>query len=427
MFVAVGIAGCHLLLPHSPESATPRDGATEHGREDARTLETGSPGDAARERVSRDAARERGADASAYPDLPIGSCPGGPTVFQTNLAARRVLGQASFVDTAANRGGPPSASTLARPIGIGVHNGRLFVSDSKNHRVLVYSLPAPSGAAAGEVIGQATFTSTVAGATATSFHEPQGLQVDGAGLVVAEWSSHRVSFWPSSGTYSTSAVWGQPDALSGSANNGGLGPSSLQNPCFVLRASNQVLVADATNNRVLIFDGTVQPVSFQPALNVIGQPDLTSNASGSATHQLDFPLGVASDGTRLAIVDAYNSRLLIYNAIPKANGLAADLVWGGQGTTATTLSNPVGALSVGGRLLVADRGNSRILVFDSWPTSAAQPADHVIGQSSLSAGKLNRCGCSTASATTLNRVHFMAWDGCRLYVTDAENNRVLVY
>jgi hypothetical protein len=251
--------------------------------------------------------------------------------------------------------------------------------------------------------------------------------VDGAELAVAEWNNHRISFWPTASPNAATVFWGQPDSTTNTINTGGISAKSLQNPSFIQRAGSLVFVTDANNHRVLIFDGALSPITNQPALRVIGQPNASSGSSGAAPNQLDFPLGVASDGKRLAIVDGYNSRLLVFNSIPAVNGASPDLIWGKSGIPAATLSSPVGALTHGNRLFVSDRGNSRILIFDLWPAHDSQPADVVLGQISFGGKSRNRCDCTTAGASTLNRPHFMAWDGCRLYVSDSENNRVLVY
>lgn len=414
-------ASCHLFFPHTSADA-PRSDAADRARHDSR--DEVRPGDAPYERVKADAARDR-STAERGPDLVASTC---PTILSSAMPAQRVLGQADFVGTAANRGGTVSAATLSRPLGLGVHAGKLYVADSKNHRVLVFhGLPASDGAPADEVIGQPDFVSAGFATSAQAMNEPQGLHVDGAGLAVAEWSSHRVAFWPGKAPYGVSAVWGQPDALSALQNNGGVGPTSLRNPCFVQRVGSVAAVSDANNHRVLLFDAAQPPLYKQPASKVIGQPDMVSATSGSGTSQLNFPLGLASDGKRLVIVDGYNHRLLFYNAVPITDGASPDLIWGGLGTSATTLDKPVGAFSDGTRLFVADRGNSRVLVFKTWPSTPTQPADLVLGQPSFGEGKINQCACATASARTLNRPHFLYWDGCRLLVSDAENNRVLIY
>jgi len=361
---------------------------------------------------------------AATSDQLAGDCPGGPTTLTIGVAARRVLGQADFTSVQANRGGAASAATLSRPVGLSVFQNQLWVSDDHNNRVLAYPrLPGSDGEAALSLIGQPDFATTTATAAATGFTTPQGLWVDSAYLVVAEFSSSRISFWPHTATQAA-FCWGQASCTTGEVNQGGLSLRSLNNPAFVMRAGSTYLTADSHNNRVLLHDA-LQLGDHLPASRVVGQPDGTTNASGSSDSQLYFPLGIASDGTRLVIVDAYNNRLLIYNSIPTADGAKADLAWGSYGTSATQLVNPVGATLDGNRLFVSDRGNHRILVFKSLPTSPSQPADLVLGQSSMTAGSSNQGGIPSAS--TLNQPHFMHWDGCRLYVADAENHRVLIY
>jgi hypothetical protein len=56
------------------------------------------------------------------------------------------------------------------------------------------------------------------------------------------------------------------------------------------------------------------------ATGVYGQPDFTSNCEdqcGAATATtLDGPRGIAAIGTRLLVPDANNSRVLLFNTAP---------------------------------------------------------------------------------------------------------------
>ena len=74
-----------------------------------------------------------------------------------------VLGQASFTSGLPNRGGTPDANTLSGPRGVAASPVRLVVTDSDNHRVLVWQPPpVADGAPATEVIGQDLMTANTA-------------------------------------------------------------------------------------------------------------------------------------------------------------------------------------------------------------------------------------------------------------------------
>ncbi|MBK6848489.1 MAG: hypothetical protein IPG96_13500 [Proteobacteria bacterium] len=356
-------------------------------------------------------------------------CPGGPTVFYTNMPARRVLGQADFVGSAANRGGSATAASLSRPLGVVVYGSKLLVADNRNNRLLVFDRePASDGAAATAVIGQPDFTSTAAMTSASTVSAPQGLGLTGSALFVAEWDSARASLWPLDSLFSTprlSTVFGQVDANSAVDVTTSVTPTSLGSVPSVLAVGSHYLVTDSDNHRVLVFDSTVG--APPAAIAAIGQPDLQSNGAGSLANQLNVPLGLATDGVRLAVVDAFNDRLLFFDQVPTTSGVAASSSWGSWGQGALNLDNPVGALSDGTRLFVADRGNDRVLVFNRWPTSPDQPPDVLIGQATYGTGEANQGQGTVAAANSLWGVHFLFYDGCRLFLSDTNNNRVLIY
>ncbi|MCB9061643.1 MAG: hypothetical protein H6622_08990 [Halobacteriovoraceae bacterium] len=179
---------------------------------------------------------------------------------------------------------------------------------------------------------------------------------------------------------------------------------------------------EASNKRVLIYDKTAL-LTGMDAKVVIGQTLFTTNSAGD----LNFPLGIASDGTRLVIVDASGNRILIYNTIPTVSGQSPDVILGSFGTAANQLYNPVGAFIHNGKLFVADRGNDRILIWNTIPTVGTESADVILGQTTAGLGDHNQCNCTTAAANTLWGPHMVYHDGCRLIVSDTQNNRVLIY
>lgn len=77
------------------------------------------------------------------------------------------------------------------------------------------------------------------------------------------------------------------------------------------------------------------------------------------------------------------------------------------------LSSPTGVLIVGSRLLVADQQNSRVLIWNTFPTQANQPADLVLGQEQLST--INNTSFAPAQRL-LPQATRLSSDGTRLVV-----------
>lgn len=87
---------------------------------------------------------------------------------------------------------------------------------------------------------------------------------------------------------------------------------------------------------------------------------------------------------------------------------------------------------VDGKLIVADGGNNRVLIWNAVPSVIDTPADIVLGQSSMNSCAANdddQDGFSDANPTarTLNSASDVWSDGERLVVADADNNRVLIW
>lgn len=115
------------------------------------------------------------------------------------------------------------------------------------------------------------------------------------------------------------------------------------------------------------------------------QPDLVlsakdfNNTGGSLL--FNHPAGIASDGTRLYLADRNNNRVLIWNKLPAAN-VEPDLVLGQEnfttnnsGDSLSKMNWPVGVATDGRHLFVSDAYNNRVLIWNSIPTKNGQSAD----------------------------------------------------
>ena len=178
---------------------------------------------------------------------------------------------------------------------------------------------------------------------------------------------------------------------------------------------------------------------FQPAINVLGQADFSgsqANRGGApSASTLSDPNGLWTDGTRLAVADKSNHRVLLFNSIPASAGAAADVVLGqadfvsnlpnrGLTPSASSLYNPTGVFFDGTRFYVADKYNNRVLIYPGWPSVNGSAATVVVGQADFVSTLYNRGGA--VAANTLGSPTDMVSDGSILYVADG-NNRVLVF
>jgi hypothetical protein len=229
-------------------------------------------------------------------------------------------------------------------------------------------------------------------------------------------------------------VIGQAGFTDGEPNRGGAAAANTLsyprgNPAVV---GGRLYLSDYGNNRVLAFDG-VPTANGASADLALGQVDLVSSDLGLSAAGLDSPDAIASDGTRLVVADADNGRVLVWNAIPAASGVAAAVAVGKpdldtgyslDSCDASTTSYVQGVATAGGKLVVADTGHHRVLVWNAIPTSSGQPADLVLGQADLGTCDANAGGLGASSLSMPQGV----WtDGTRLLVVDSGNARVLVW
>ncbi len=340
-------------------------------------------------------------------------------------AADIVLGQPDFSQSdykAAAR------NTLRVPTHVATDGRVLAVSDTDNNRVLIWNnIPTQNQQNADIVLGQPDFTRVVPNdgqqfsPTNRSFKGPQGLWIRDGRLYVADTGNNRVLIWnriPTANYTPADLVLGAPDfntfvqqdltkaVIDAQA-------TTMLTPVSVTTDGTRLFVTDLGHNRVLIWN-SLPTRNQQPADVVVGQPDFTSafanysfkldtaDTTGKTRipvlceptgakddngidiyparckKTLEFPRFALSDGTRLYIADSGNDRVLIFNTIPTSNGAAADVILG---------------------QIVEDLN----LVSDS-----ADPD-------------------GIAAAGTIRTPLALAWDGGNLYVTDPFNRRVMVF
>lgn len=195
-------------------------------------------------------------------------------------------------------------------------------------------------------------------------------------------------------------VLGQTNLNTGTANFGGIDPATVAAPYGALATDGELsYLADTANNRVLGYfsppSGAGAEADFELGQGDASGSDFTGRAPGTGPTALSAPskAWVSADG-RLVVADTGNNRVLIWNLLPTAN-TPPDVVVGQPdfnssranqmlaAPTAATLRNPTAAVIANGYLIVADQGNNRVLIWNSVPTTANASADVELGQTAI--------------------------------------------
>ncbi len=357
--------------------------------------------------------------------------------------ATSILGQANFTSSTA----ATTQAGMNVPYGLALSGTTLFVAQATGNRVTAYNVATVTdGENAVAVLGQTTFTGTAAGNTQGGMNSPRGIVYDSVNkrLFVAQ-ANNRVT------TYDVAAITDGENAVNvlGQANFTGTSTATTQagmnNPLGLAydSASTTLYVAHEGTNRVTLFN-VASITDGENAVDVLGQFDDSSTAiytkggANNGPHKLGLsaPAGVALDATnhRLFVSDTTNNRVLVYNL--SADNLIVDRTPDnviGQtnyytSTAATTqagLSAPNRLVydATGNRLFVSETTNNRIVVYDTASITDGENAVNVLGQSNYT---------TLTGVTTQNGLAGpgqMAYDSVsgQLFVTDASNNRVLVF
>ncbi|MCS7041268.1 MAG: hypothetical protein NZR01_00575 [Bryobacteraceae bacterium] len=374
-----------------------------------------------------------------------------------------VFGQEDFSATTPNRwaNAEPSNQSFQSPAGGAVAAGRMFIADQDNHRVLIHPydsrsrLPLP----AESVLGQLEFAlrspnllegRELSGGTLTLLVGTQRLSLpigpsmavhypvnpdEPPHLYIADTGNHRVlGFWDARRFQfgqTADLVIGQVGLTRSLVNSPGNNPNAptaegLSLPSSVaVDAEGNLWVADMGNGRVLRF-----PRPFdrwgdrQTADLVLGQPDFATRSDGEPRrNRLYRPSSLAFTGDgRLVVADLGHNRVLVFNP-PFESGADAALVLGqpdaesgSAGSAITRMSLPLGVAVDGQeRIYVADTGNNRLLVFDR----AEFLSDGSAPGLALDLNASNRR--VTPAAVAVNRETGDIW------IADGQSSRVLRY
>ncbi|HAC65784.1 MAG TPA: hypothetical protein DCF68_20205 [Cyanothece sp. UBA12306] len=299
-----------------------------------------------------------------------------------------VIGQPDFHHEGQNAKGTPAANTVSVPTGICACGEGLAVADAWNHRVLIWrELPQDSNVPADLVLGQENFSQNQLnrGEIATAadiMHWPYGVFYHQGRLFVADTGNRRVLVWNQ-----MPEVNGQPaDFVLGQSQmnlrdeNGGGNPtaSSMRWPHSLAIWQDNLVIADAGNNRLMIWDG-IPTENNLPCNLVLGQrnfqdAELNQGVYWPSSGSLSMPYGVAVGDRWLITADTANSRLLGWNGTVEmgicASGLIGQPHFRSKGENGSygaaernSLSWPYGISICGNTAIIADSGNNRVLLW----------------------------------------------------------------
>mgnify|MGYP003683787071 FL=1 len=344
----------------------------------------------------------------------------------SGVAADLVLGQGN--KTSCGTGN--TASNLNGPRDVWSDGSKIMVTDYGNHRILVWNtFPSSDGDPADAVLGQASLTGNGASNGANGLSSPSTLTYDGSRVYVADSSNHRLMIFsgiPGAGTYGPNATVSIGRNTSGV---GALGPnqSSLYTPRGVAVSSGGVIYVSENSTDRIIAHNTLPGVDTEnhDFYLMTGGWFQHGQASQSLFHEVSA-VEIDSSG-RVYVADQSNNRVLVFNEIPTSPSANADYVLGHSNFTPSTDSFPIneyivrrpsGMCLVNGQLYIMEAGFQRATVRDIPISGNNTAAVAVLGQTSFN---------TSTSGSTLdkfNGANKCYSDGTRLWVSMVSTDNV---
>ncbi|MEA5578169.1 hypothetical protein [Anabaena sp. UHCC 0451] len=303
-----------------------------------------------------------------------------------------VMGQPDFFHEGQNAKDTPRKNTFSVPTGICKCGDGLAVADAWNHRILIwYSVPEDSNIPADLVLGQSNFIDNQSNrgsqqAAANTLHWPYGIFYYQGKLFVADTGNRRLLIWhqlPTENGQPADVVLGQPDMISRNENGGGSPTAASMRWCHDITLwEDNLVVTDAGNNRVMIWEG-IPTENNAPCAVVLGQKnfncvELNQGVYFPSCSSLSMPYGVDIWGDWLIVADTANSRLLGWKkreSILLLQGADADGVIGQDSfisksenknfglPTRESLNWCYGVKVCEKNVVVSDSGNNRVLIW----------------------------------------------------------------
>lgn len=296
-----------------------------------------------------------------------------------------LIGQPNFGAEGRNAKGGVHAASLNVPTGICACGEGLAVADAWNHRVLIWhSAPRNSHQPADVVLGQEDMNANLAnrGAdhpSASTMHWPYGVFWDGARLWVCDTGNRRVLRFdglPQSNATVADLVLGQPDFDHRDENGGEVSGATLRWPHAIALWQNHLCVADAGNNRVLLW--AHDPANNMAPSDIIlgqGDSDALDHNRGEyypCANSFNMPYGLAVHKDQLFVSDTANSRVMRFDSplLPDAQALIGQKSFADKGDNRWQLAErdslcwPYALAVQGNTMVLVDSGNNRVLLWE---------------------------------------------------------------
>lgn len=203
------------------------------------------------------------------------------------------------------------------------NQGRVWVADTNNHRVLRFDNAASKAddAPANAVLGQTGFglSTLPASPTWANLQLPKGLTGDAAGnLFVSDTGHHRVlRYSNAAGKSNGGTANGVLGQNIGTTALGALGAEGLDTPVgLALDGTGNLWVSEAGNRRVVRFPSAAAlPNGFAGDV-LVGQPDYWHNNVIPDNYHITSPFGIAVDPAgRLFVADTEADRVLRFSPV----------------------------------------------------------------------------------------------------------------
>jgi len=298
-----------------------------------------------------------------------------------------ILGQEAIEDSGRNSNSEVSSKTLQYPSGIWSDGKKLVVADAWNHRVLIWhTIPTKNAQPADVVLGQSNFENNLpnvkgqaADPNANTLNWPYGVFSDGKSLWVADTGNRRVLFFntiPTESFTKADKVIGKSNFSTRDYDNSDpIWPYSIK-----INKNGCLAVADTQFYRVLIWNDKNDAFS-KPADTIIGQQNFDNAgqnqfrlAPESNTLNWTYDACFYRDG--VLVNDTGNSRILVFDVVPKENNKSADSLIGrpnfntssefkdNMHGTSSAIYWPFSITTEGDKLFIADTGNHRLVICD---------------------------------------------------------------
>ena len=288
-------------------------------------------------------------------------------------------------------------------------NDRLFIADSNHNRIVITRL---DGSLV-ETIGMGA-PGAIDGAFAkASFHRPQGMALDGDRLYVADTENHLIRLVDLK-TKTVQTVAGTGLQTRDYFRAGPALTIALSSPWDLQLVGRQLYITMAGTHQIWKLDLDKQEVSTFAGSGREAREDGALLDAGFAQ-----PSGIASDGQRLYVADSESN---IIRAINIAGGQVETLVGGdlfefgdadGAGDD-VRLQHPLGVVSLGNKILIADTYNHKIKELD--------PQSRTV-QTFLGTGKP---GQADGAAPSFYEPAGLSIANGKLYVADTNNHAVRI-